>query len=318
MRFIFSFLLALAVFFGADSSSEAQTIRYENFESDQVKRADSLLSVARTRLSEALQDSLSFPATIFLARTREEFDLLVGGQFPDWGAAAALPRQNLIVIKSPKHFPLRRSLDELLVHEYAHLALGAACAPGSPPRWMDEGLATWLASPWEWEQDMLMSRTAVFGTFPSLEEIDEVNGFGEERAELSYATSRLAFEFFLQRFGPEGIAGYCWGVREGQEHREAFQYATRMTVAEFEREFHAHLRERYDLLTLLFDMRYFWLLLVGLLIVGGVMRILSRRSYHRRWKEQEKLESTDFEYGDPKRPEQIEDDEPWRGEKDRD
>jgi hypothetical protein len=56
-----------------------------------------------------------------------------------------------------------------------------------------------------------------------------------------------------------------------------------------------------------------WLFLAMVVIVAFFLRFKKRRSYYKKWDEEEKLHSTDFDYGDSTRPEQSdEDDEPWR------
>jgi LPXTG-motif cell wall-anchored protein len=82
--------------------------------------------------------------------------------------------------------------------------------------------------------------------------------------------------------------------------------------ADFEQELHVYWRDRFNFLALLMDSMYFWLGLAIILIIGGILAIRRRRSYYRKWEEEEKYASTDFDYGDPDDPEQVDDDEPWR------
>ena len=49
-----------------------------------------------------------------------------------------------------------------------------------------------------------------------------------------------------------------------------------------------------------------------IVVVATFLRYRTRRKYSKQWEEEEKLQSTDFDYGDPDNPEQIDDDEPWR------
>ena len=48
------------------------------------------------------------------------------------------------------------------------------------------------------------------------------------------------------------------------------------------------------------------------LIIGFFLALRRRRQYYRKWEEEERLASTDFDYGDPDEPERPDDDEPWR------
>jgi len=47
-------------------------------------------------------------------------------------------------------------------------------------------------------------------------------------------------------------------------------------------------------------------------IIGFFLALRRRRQYYRKWEEEERLASTDFDYGDPDEPERPDDDEPWR------
>ena len=53
----------------------------------------------------------------------------------DWGAAAAVPHKGRIVIKSPGHFNINQPLEQLLIHEYSHLALAHRTGTRTAPRW---------------------------------------------------------------------------------------------------------------------------------------------------------------------------------------
>ncbi|MBU2652748.1 MAG: hypothetical protein KKA81_17610, partial [Bacteroidetes bacterium] len=69
---------------------------------------------------------------------------------------------------------------------------------------------------------------------------------------------------------------------------------------------------RYNLITILADTMWLWLFLAMIVVVGAFMRYRKRREYYKKWEREEKLQSTDFEYGDPDMPEEPDDDEPWR------
>lgn len=67
------------------------------------------------------------------------------------------------------------------------------------------------------------------------------------------------------------------------------------------------------MVSLFMDTMFFWLGLAIVVIIGSWLRVRKKRRLYRKWEQQEQLESTDFDYGDPANPEKIEDDdEPWR------
>ena len=303
--------------FGSVAVAETEPVTRGNFtyyfdHPQYLEAADSILQVTRTRLQTLLRSDLEFQAEVYLAGSETTFDGLIGGQFPDWGAAAAIPVRQRIVIKSPDSFRLNRPLGELLSHEYAHLALAYRTGLHSAPRWLDEGLAMVVSMEWSWSENLTLNLASVTGQFVPLPDIDQVNRFGESKARLSYAQSYLAVQYLFDTYKIEGVNVLLDQIARGVPLDIALIAATGSNYADFEEEIRVYLRQRFNLVGLVADTMYFWLALAIILIVGFILRMWKRRQYYRRWDEEEKMASTDFDYGDPRRPEESDDDEPWR------
>lgn len=272
---------------------------------------DRALIDARSRLQDLLSDSLDFRADVYLVDSRLRFEELMGDGFPDWGAAAAVPSQHLIVVKSPDHFNLNKSLSELIAHEYAHLALSHRTLDRAP-RWFDEGLAQLVSMEWDISESATMSIASLSGGYIPLQQIEHLNRFPESRARLAYAQSYLAVQYLYQEYGIEQVNVLLDTLAAGSGLDRALVASTGSDLADFEAEYQLYLRQRFNLVTLIMDSTYFWLALVLIFVVGAILTIRRRRKYYRQWEEDEKLASTDFDYGDPDNPEEIDDDEPWR------
>jgi len=277
-----------------------------------LAEADSTLRVTRARLQRLLNSDLAFQAEVFLVRSKGTFDSLIGGRFPDWGAAAAIPVRQRIVIKSPDSFPLSRPLRELLSHEYAHLALAYRTGLRGAPRWFEEGLAMVASMEWSWADNLTMNLASVTGQFVPLTEIDQVNRFSESRARLAYAESYLTVQYLFDTYGIDGVNIFLDEVAAGASLDRALMASTGSNYADFETEVRVYLQQRFNLVGLLADTMYFWLALAVIVIIGFFLALRRRRQYYRKWEEEERLASTDFDYGDPDEPEQPDDDEPWR------
>ena len=277
-----------------------------------VTLADSTLQQTRTRLQKLLGNDLDFTAEIFLAGDEAVFDSLIGGLFPDWGAAAAIPARQRIVIKSPDAFPLSRPLPELLSHEYSHLALAHRTGLHEAPRWFDEGLAMVVSMEWAWSDNLIMNLAVVTGQFIPLHEIEQVNRFAESRAHLAYSESYLAVQYLFDVYRIDGVNIFLDEIARGASIDRALVASTGSKYADFETEFRVYLQGRFNLVGLLADTMYFWLFLALITVVGFILWLIKRRAYHRKWEEEERLASTDFDYGDPDHPEDVDDDEPWR------
>jgi len=311
-------LLSLAVFLATGSATRGNEVpsgglfRLHFDQPAYVARADSVLQSTRKQLQTLLNNGLVFQCDVHLVETQDGFDSLIGGRFPDWGAAVAIPLWQRIVIKSPDRFPVNRPLEQLLRHEYAHLALAHRIGLGEVPRWFNEGLAMMVSMEWSWENSLTMGEATVIGGYIPLDEIERMNRFSESRVRLAYAQSYLAVQFMFEQYGVEAVNVFLDEIARGRSTDHALMASVGSNSADFERELHVYWHDKFNFLTLLVDSMYFWLGLAVILIIGAALAYRRRRDYYRKWDEEEKLASTDFDYGDPENPEEIDDDEPWR------
>ncbi len=278
-----------------------------------VKVADSALDDARSRLILILNDSLDYRPAIYIPDNLTDFRAVVGAAFPDWGAAAALPYRQLIAIKSPASYPLGRSLRELLQHEYAHLALEHRLRHIEPPRWLDEGMAMFISSEWGWGENINMTRAVIFNSVVPLREIEKLNTFSEGRAQIAYSESYLAVKYLLDSYGRESFNLFLDELRKDRSVDQALMVAIGSGYDGFENEYFEYLRKKYTVMTFFSDTFYFWLALAILVIIGFLIGLRKKRKFYKKWDEEDKYESKDFDYGDPNKIEEEDDeDEPWR------
>ncbi len=278
-----------------------------------IEQADSALNQVRRQMIGLVQDSLDYKASVYLLEDINEFNKVIRGKIPDWGAAAAFPERKLIAIKSPDKFQIGKSLNELLAHEYSHLLLHHRTGFTRPPRWFDEGLAMLVSFEWDWADNLAMSRAGTFHQFLNMREIEQMNRYGAAKAEIAYAQSYLAVDYFYREYGAKSVNKFLDVLKSGESPDSAFNAAIGATYVEFEEEFKNYLGARYNITSLFMDTVFFWIFLAFLVIVAWLFRYNKRRQYYKKWAEEEKLQSKDFDYGDPKHPEQTdEEDEPWR------
>jgi len=321
MRILFIITSVLILFLGSYIYAEGYTppepIEKEHFifyldNTKYLDMADSLLLSTRAHLEKMLWDTIDYKLNVYIINDFNYFQKIIKGHFPDWGAAAAYPPQRLIAIKSPDKFNLNKSLSELLAHEYTHLALSHRTGLHDAPRWFEEGMAMLTSSEWSWSDNLEMSKTAVFGDFYNLNDIRNVNRFNESQAHTAYSQSFLSVKYFFDNYGINGINIFLDSIASGATIDNALLASTGANYKEFNEEIKIDLRKRYNLITLFADTMYLWLGLAIVVIIGFFLRYKKRREYYKKWEEEEKLHSTDFDYGDPEEPEKLDDDEPWR------
>jgi len=274
--------------------------------------ADSAVSFARVRLAGILRDSIDYRPDIYIEDNLNDFKERIGASVPDWGAAVAMPYKRMIVVKSPAHFRLGKSLYELLLHEYAHLALENRLNHVRPPRWLDEGLAMYTSYEWGWAGNITLSQAVVLGNLVPLRDIENLNRFSGGKAQLAYAQSYMAVRFLLDAYGVESFNILLDSLKSRRSVDEALMAATGSDYSGFEREYVDFLKSRFNLLTIIANMSYLWLFLAVVVVVGFILAFRKKKKYYKKWEEEEKYQSTDFDYGDPDSPEKADDeDKPW-------
>lgn len=273
---------------------------------------DSAVAQARSELIKILGDSLHYRPKIYIENNLRNFGNRIGSAVPDWGAAVAMPYKQMIVIKSPANFRLGKSLYELIKHEYTHLALEDRLNHAEPPRWLNEGLAMYLAFEWGWASNVALSQAVVFGTVIPLEEIEKMNRFPEGRARTAYAQSYMAVKYLLEQYGFDSFNILLDNIKNRRSVDTALMAATGSDYDGFEKEYISYLQTKFNLLTIFIDMSYLWLFLAVVVIIGYFLRSGKKKKKYKEWDEYDKYHSTDFDYGDPDNPEQVDDeDKPW-------
>jgi len=278
-----------------------------------LEQADSVLSRTRLRLGELLQDTLDYKPEVYIVDDLRYFNHLVGGNFPDWGAAAAIPARERIVLKSPASFNVRKPLPELLAHELSHLALAQRTGFYHAPRWLEEGLAMMVSTEWSWSDNVAMGRAAVFGGFLKLSSIERVNRFTGGKAHVAYAQSYLAVTHLFEEYGRTMVGVMLDSLAGGASVDNALMAATGADLDEFWRDLEIKWHKQFNLSSLFIDMLFFWIALAAIVVIAFIMKQKKRRAFYKKWEEEEKYHSTDFDYGDPDHPERPDDEEPWRG-----
>jgi len=270
--------------------------------------ADSVIRLTTGRLSNLIGPIPADSLDVYIVTRIKAFDSLAGPSIPDWGAAVAIPGEYRIVIKSPLILPGEKSLGELVAHEFSHIALARAMHYRPAPRWLDEGLAMYASAEWGWEDNLAMGWAVISGNIIPLSEIEKLNRFQGDQAEVAYSQSYLAFTYFLDTYGRSGLAILLYELGSGHDLDYAFVAATGSTAGTFEREFSAFVHGRYNVITLIFSSDILWVLLALMIVVGFILNRLRRRKRLREFDEYDKYHSTDFDYGEVEKPDE---DKPW-------
>lgn len=138
-------------------------------------------------------------------------------------------------------------LDTRMSHELTHLLVGEIILPQAPgdggvPRWVHEGIATYLAGGWSDEHQRLMRELVAAGGVPALSELTGSGGFTNAR--VNEALGHVAFDYIESRWGPTGIRRFIDALiipRVGKTYDAVFE----LTPMEFDAAFRAYAARRF-------------------------------------------------------------------------
>ncbi len=253
-------------------------------------------------LSSGLGVELSGTLTVYIATNKAQFEKLVGTGFPDWGLACALPSKRAIVVRDPKTIKGKRDLEEVVTHELTHILLHWNLTGVHIPRWFDEGLAMSQSQEWRIGMDFTLAKAKLTGSLLPLGDIDRVNTFWREKADLAYAESFSALLWLEKRFGPEAVPRIIKGLRDGHSMNGAMWRATGLGLRDCETLWLQWVKRRYNWLSLFADTSLLWLGLTILFIIAFFFKKWKQRTILEKWKREETLLPPSDDEGNPLSP----------------
>jgi peptidase MA superfamily protein len=215
--------------------------------------------------------------TIAIAPDRRRFREWAGAA-PEWGSAVAFPETRRIVLQGRRAGSDAGDPLVVLRHELAHLALHESLGD-LPPRWFDEGYASYAASEWGREEVLMTNVALALRGMPSLDELEDAFGGGSSRAQAAYALSYRAVAELARIDPARGLSLFFSYWKTTGSLERAMRQAFGMTVADFERRWRQRTRAQYGALALLSNLTAGAVLL---LLIVGPFYILRRRRDRRR------------------------------------
>jgi hypothetical protein len=146
--------------------------------------------------------------------------------------------------------PLREGdsqLDALMVHELTHLLVCEIILPQAPgdggvPRWVHEGIASYMADGWSDDHERLMRELVAGGNVPALSQLTGSGGFANPG--LNDALGHVAFDYIASRWGPTSIRRFINALivpRVDKTYDAVFD----LTPAEFDAAFRQFAERRF-------------------------------------------------------------------------
>ncbi len=220
------------------------TVLFQDADRTAGARVLEISAPAAARLSTELGTAVPSGLRVIVAPTDADFTWLGGGRIPDWGIGWADPERALVVLKSPRIVAYPLQMEDVVVHELAHVVVGRALGSVQVPRWFDEGVAMAIAGEWEGKETAL-GAAAITRTIYPLGALEREFPAGARGAALAYAESREAVEFLMRESGIRSAAELVRAVALGPDFAGSVLRVSGRTPGELDADFRAHVRRRY-------------------------------------------------------------------------
>lgn len=255
---------------------------------------------ARAALAAIAQDlpGLAMPRWVEIRLVKHSEDLAAaappGRSPPPWAIGVAYPDEGVVVV-AYRRGPTPANLDSVVVHELAHLALGAALGPRAP-RWLHEGFAYLHSSDFSLDRTRTLTGMAWTGDVIPLADLDRSFPAAENEASRAYAQS-YDFVSYLARRGRSMTPdddGNRWPFREflvALGHGATLEQAARKSFAagmsDLFDDWRQSLRERYMVLPAGLLGLFIWVVAAVLLVLAYLRKRRLGRVTLARWAEEE-------------------------------
>ncbi len=214
---------------------------------------------------------------IAIAPDARRFREWVGAYAPEWGAAIAFPASGRIILQGSAAGSDAGDPVRVLRHELAHLALHEALGD-LPPRWFDEGYASYAAGEWDRDEVLATSLALAMRRTPTLDRLDSGFTAGAMRADAAYALAHRAVAELAALDPERGLSLFFVYWRETGKFDTAIRRAYGITQAEYEERFRKNTRRRFGWLAVATDVS-----IVGTIMLAVMVPLsISRRRRDRR------------------------------------
>ncbi|MCJ7664206.1 MAG: peptidase MA family metallohydrolase [Desulfobacterales bacterium] len=292
---IFSINLSFPALIPAASWLEISSAHFIlRYQSPEQKMAAFLLKKAeetREAIPQAIGYTPPAPCLIYLAPTWEAFQRVQPDKgTPSWSVGTAYPAQNLIILRSPRGMRGgTMDIEEVLQHEYAHLALATALKGHEAPQWLDEGFAMLQSRGWNLSWTYTLSRGVLTKGLIPLEQLSKGLPLDESQAELAYAEDFSFVSYIKTELGPEALPRLIKGLSYGLDAETALRQATGLGLRDLERRWKEDLKRRYSWIPIVTSFFSLWFLASLLFLLSYWLKRRRTKKILAEWEKEEAL-----------------------------
>ncbi len=238
----------------------------------------------------------------------------LGAQLPPWVSGFANGEMSAIVLFAERvHSYPARAIEDLLVHEVAHILNYRAARGRAIPRWFDEGIATIAARTWDIED-----RARLIWAVGKKEEfsLERVNAFfrgNASTARRGYSLSAGFVRDLIQEHGPNTPAKILRLVAQDVPFSIAFLQVVALTLDEAAATFVERQSVWLRWVPLATSDFMLWMGISLLAFVAFGMHLQRRRAQRRQQVEEDDDDGDfEFDYGELEQPSKREWDDRWQ------
>ncbi len=291
--FLLSLILALPGLLPAASWLELRSPYFiMRYQEPEHKMASFLLQRAeetREATAHAIGSVPPAPCLIYLAPSWEAFQAAQpAGEPPSWSVGTAYPALNLIILRSPRGMKGKGTdIEEVLQHEYAHLALTTALKGHEAPPWLAEGFAMLQSREWSLSRTYSLSRGVLTKKLIPLAQLADGLPEDEYQAELAYAEYFSFVSYIKTELGPEALPRLIRGLSYGLDTETALQQATGLGLKDLERRWKEDLKRRYSWIPIVTSFFSLWFLASLLFLLSYWLKRRRTKKTLEEWEKEE-------------------------------
>lgn len=208
------------------------------------------------------------------------------GAAPEWGSAVAFPARRLVVLQGRRAGSDAGDPLVVLRHELAHLALHEYVGD-LPPRWFDEGYASFAAGEWGREQVLQTNVAIALRGVPTFDELEASFSGGTLAAQSAYALAYRAVAELAGESRGRGLARFFENWKRSGSLERALRQSYGLTLAGLEQQWARRTRSQYGILALISNLT----IAAGVFLVVIAPAFIARRRRDR--KRLEKMRETE-------------------------
>ncbi len=179
-------------------------VEYASEDQDAAQRAMRELREATAEFAQRLPIGTQ-PVNVFIAPTVAEFHRRTPGFMPGQVSGVAEPDQGIITVKSPRLRGARADFPGTLRHELVHVLLARNTKDVFLPRWLNEGLAMFMAKEYQFATPMTMAVMFFENRLIEYKDLDAafMNPGRETEFGDAYAQALSLTRHLYKRLGPD-------------------------------------------------------------------------------------------------------------------